>query len=102
MVGVLAGLGLVLVLVGLGARAGRRVERISRRVGRMRVTGYRGQMVAAAVVIAAVQWAVITWMPHPVAVVAVFGVSGLLAGATVARLVAVAELVRAPQRGSRR
>jgi hypothetical protein len=98
---VLVGLGLV--LVGLGARAGRRVERVSRRVGRARVTGTGGQAVAIGAVIASAQWAVFTWVAHPAALVAAFAVPALLAGAMVARLAAVAEIIRTPpRRGGRR
>lgn len=99
---VLAGLGGV-VLVGLGASAGRRVERVSRRVGRMRVAGSSGaHVVAVATVVAAAQWAVLTWVSHPVVVATAFVVPALLAGATVARLFAVAEVIREPRRGGRR
>jgi hypothetical protein len=101
-VAVLALGGLALVLVWVGARTGRRVERVSRRVGRMRVVGYGGPTVAAAAVIAAAQCAVVTWVPHPFAIVPAFGVPALLAGATVARYLAVAEIVRTPRRGGRR
>jgi hypothetical protein len=88
---VLAGLGVV--LVALGATAGRRVERVSRRVGRMRVAGTGGRAVVLGAAIAAAQWAVFTWVSHPVALVAAFVVPAVLAGATVARLFAVAEIV---------
>lgn len=97
----LAGLALALIF-WFGARAGRRVERVSRRLGRMRVSGYGGQTVITAVVIAAGQWAVLTWVSHPIAIVSVFVVPALLAGATVARYLAAAEIVRSPRRGGRR
>jgi hypothetical protein len=96
---VLAGLGLLSVWTS-GARTGRNAERAVREVTRL--TGTAGRTLVTAAVIVGVQWAVIATTSNPIALGAALGVPALFAGVTVARLVAVTEVVRTVPRGGRR
>lgn len=96
---VLAGLGLLSIWTS-GARTGRKAERATREVTRL--TGAAGRTLVTAAVIVGVQWAAFTITTHPAVIGAVLGVPALFAGVTVARLVAVTEVVRTVPRGGRR
>lgn len=96
---VLAGLGLLSIWTS-GARTGRKAERATREITRM--TGTAGRTVVTAAVIVGVQWAVLTITTHAVAIGVVLGLPALFAGVTVARLLAVTEVVRTVPRGGRR
>src|SRR4051794_28001355 len=94
---VLAGLGLVLLWVS-GARAGRHAERRIREV--TRVSGAAVQAVVTAAILAGLQWAAVTWSRHPAVWAVTLGVPALFAGVSLARLLAVTEIVRPlPRRG---
>ncbi len=88
---VLAGLGMVMVWSS-GARAGRRSERAVREV--TRVGGALTRTVVTAGVITGAQWAVVSLTGSPVAWAVAFGLPALFAGATVARLLAVTQVIR--------
>jgi hypothetical protein len=96
---VLAALGLLSIWTS-GARTGRKAERAVREVTRL--TGTVGRTLATAAGIVGVQWVVLSLTTHPVALGVVLGVPALFAGVTVARLLAVTEVVRTLPRGGRR
>jgi len=84
-----------------GASTGRKTERATREI--TRVSGNAGRALVIAAVITAVQWAVITWAPYPVALGVALGLPALFAGTTLARLLAITQVIRTvPTRGSRR
>ncbi len=94
---VLAGLGLVSIWTS-GARSGRKAQRAVREVTRL--AGTAGRAVVVAAVLVGVQWAVITLTDHPVAWAVALGLPAVFAGTTVARLVAVTQVIRTvPGRG---
>jgi hypothetical protein len=96
----LAGLG-VLVAFRSGAHGGYRMARHSQQVTRM--SGNLGRALGTAVVIVGVQWAVLSLTTDPRAWGVVLGVPALFAGAAIARLFSVTELVYRPERqGGRR
>lgn len=97
--GVLAGLVLVWSWAA-GARTGRKVQRSVHRAGR---TGNNAaRILATAVVVAGVQWAVIRLSGDPIAWAIVLGVPALIAGVTVARTLAGPDdVVRVSSRGIR-
>ncbi len=96
----LAGLG-ALVVFRSGARSGYRVARHSQQVTRM--GSNLGRALGTSVVIVGVQWAVVSFTTDPRAWGVVFGVPALFAGAAIARLFSVTELLHAPERkGGRR
>jgi hypothetical protein len=88
---VLGGLGLVMVWSS-GARAGRRSERAVREVTRL--GGALTRTVIAAGVITGAQWAVVGLTDSPGAWAVALGLPALFAGATVARLLAVTQIIR--------
>ncbi len=88
---VLAGLDAVMVWSS-GARAGRRSERAVREVTRM--SGAVTRTVLAAGVITGAQWAVVSLTGSVTAWAVALGLPALFAGATVARLLAVTEVIR--------
>jgi hypothetical protein len=88
---VLAGLGMVMVWSS-GARAGRRSERAVREV--TRVGGALTRTVVTAGVITGAQWAVVSLTGSPTAWAVALGLPALFAGATVARLLAVTQVIR--------
>ena len=91
----LAGLG-ALVTFRSGARSGYRVARHSQQVTRM--GGNLSRALGTSVLIVGVQWAVVSCTSDPRAWGVVFGVPALFAGAAIARLFSVTELLHAPQR----
>lgn len=97
----LAGLGLVSVFTS-GAKAGRKAERATREVTRLSGTVVRTAVTA--VVIVGVQWSVIALTTDPVILGVALGLPALFAAVTVARLLAVTEVVRTVHagRGGRR
>ena len=96
----LAGLG-ALVAFRSGARSAYRVARHTQQVTRM--GGNLGRALGTAVVIVGVQWAVVSFTTDPRAWGVVLGVPALFAGAAIARMFSVTELVHAPERrGGRR
>jgi hypothetical protein len=96
----LAGLG-ALVAFRSGARGGYKIARQHQEVTRM--GGNLGRALGTAVVIVGVQWAVVSFTADPRAWGVVFGVPALFAGAAIARLFSVTELIHAPEhRGARR
>ena len=96
----LTGLG-ALVAFRSGARSGYRVARHSQQVTRM--GGNLGRALGTSVVIVGAQWAVVRFTTDPRAWGVVFGVPALFAGAAIARLLSVTELIHAPERkGGRR
>lgn len=96
----LAGLG-ALVAFRSGARGGFRMARQSQHVTRM--GGNLGRALGTTVVIVGVQWAVVSFTTDPRAWGVVFGVPALFAGAAIARMFSVTELIHAPERkGARR
>jgi hypothetical protein len=96
----LAGLG-ALVAFRSGARSAYKVARHTQQVTRM--GGNLGRALGTAVVIVGVQWSVVSLTTDPRAWGVVFGVPALFAGATIARMFSVTELVYAPERkGGRR
>lgn len=95
---VLAGLGLVSVWTS-GARAGRKSARAVREV--TRVGGSAVRVVVAAGVLVGVQWAVLSLTAEPVVWAVALGLPGLFAGITVARSLAVTEVIRTIPRHAR-
>jgi type IV secretory pathway VirB2 component (pilin) len=96
----LAGLG-ALVAFRSGARSAYKVARHTQQVTRM--GGNLGRALGTAVVIVGVQWSVVSLTTDPRAWGVVFGVPALFAGAAIARMFSVTELVYAPERkGGRR
>lgn len=96
---VLAGLAMVSIW-GSGARAGRKSERATRETTRM--TGTAGRALVSAAVIVGAQWAVVALTDDPIAIGIALGLPALFAGTTIARLLAVTEVVRTVNRGGRR
>jgi hypothetical protein len=99
--GALAGLGVVAAFRS-GARSAYRVARQTQQVTRM--GGNLGRALGTAAVIAGVQWAVVSSTSDPRAWGVVLGVPALFAGAAIARMFSVTELVYPPTtyRGHRR
>lgn len=96
----LAGLG-VLAAFRLGARSGHRLARRSQEVTRMGGNLVRALSMAA--VIVAVQWAVVFFTTDPRAWAVALGVPALFAGAAIARMFSVTEIIHDPtQRRGRR
>src|SRR5918997_2019064 len=94
----LAGMGALVAFRG-GARSGYRVARHSQQVTRM--GGNLGRALGTSVVIVGVQWAVVSLTTDPRAWGVVLGVPALFAGAAVARMFTVTDLVRGPGTGRR-
>ncbi|GAB3479614.1 hypothetical protein [Amycolatopsis cihanbeyliensis] len=94
-----------LALLGLfaawngGRKSARRARTGVRTVTRM--TGNALRTLVTAALIAGVQWAAITWINHPVVTAVVLAVPALLAGAAVARLLAITEIVHTSKGGHR-
>ena len=96
----LAGLG-ALVAFRSGARSAYKVARHTQQITRM--SGNLSRALGTAVVIVGVQWAVVSFTTDPRAWGVVLGVPALFAGAAIARMFSVTELVYAPERrGDRR
>jgi fatty acid desaturase len=96
----LAGLG-VLAAFRSGARGAYRVARHSQEVTRM--GGNLGRALGTTVVIVAIQWAVMSLTTDPRAWGLALGVPALFAGAAIARMFSVTEIVHsAGHRGVRR
>ena len=95
---VLAGLG-VLAAFRSGARGAYRVARHTQEMTRM--GGNLGRALGTAVVIVGVQWAVVAFTTDPRAWGVALGVPALFAGAAIARMFSVTELVHA-SKGARR
>lgn len=96
----LAGLG-TLAAFRSGARGAYKVARRSQEVTRM--GGNLGRALGTTVVIVGIQWAVVSFTADPRAWGVALGVPALFAGAAVARMFSVTELVHAPEhRGGRR
>jgi hypothetical protein len=96
----LAGLG-VLAAFRSGARSAYRVARHSQEVTRM--GGNLGRALGTTVVIVAIQWAVVSLTTDPRAWGVVLGVPALFAGAAVARMFSVTEVLRTTDhKGGRR
>ena len=95
----LAGLG-ALVAFRSGARGAYRVARQTQEVTRM--GGNLGRALGTTVVIVGVQWAVVSFTTDWRAWGAALGVPALFAGAAIARLFSVTELVNSSSRGVRR
>lgn len=91
----LTGLG-ALVAFRSGARSAYKVARHTQQVTRM--GGNLGRALGTAVVIVGTQWAVVSFTTDPRAWGVVFGVPALFAGAAIARLFSVTELLHAPER----
>lgn len=87
----LAGLGLLSIWTS-GARTGRKAERATREVTRVAGSAVRTTVTAA--VIVAAQWAALTLTRHPAVWAVALALPALFAGVTVARLLAVTEVVR--------
>jgi hypothetical protein len=96
----LAGLG-VLAAFRSGARSAYKVARHTQEVTRM--GGNLARALGTAVVIVGVQWAVVLFTTDPRAWGVVLGVPALFAGAAIARLFSVTELLhtQTPRRGRR-
>lgn len=96
----LAGLG-ALVAFRSGARGAYKVARHTQQVTRM--GGNLGRALGIAVVIIGVQWAVVRFTADPRAWGVVLGVPALFAGAAIARMFSVTELIHTPdhKRGRR-
>jgi protein-S-isoprenylcysteine O-methyltransferase Ste14 len=96
----LAGLG-VLTAFRSGARSGHRIARHSQEVTRM--GGNLLRALSTSAVIVAVQWAVVFFTSDPRAWGVVLGVPALFAGAAIARLFSVTEIIHDPtqKRGRR-
>ena len=86
----LAGLGM-LVTFRSGARSGHRLARHSQEVTRMGVNLLRA--LGTAVFIIAAQWAVVRFTSDPRAWAVVLGVPALFAGAAIARMFSVTEII---------
>lgn len=95
---VLAGLGLISIWTS-GARAGRKSERAVREVTRIGGTAVR--TLATAAVLVGVQWAALSLTGDPVVWAVTLGLPALFAGTTVARLLAVTEVIRTIPRNAR-
>jgi hypothetical protein len=96
----LAGLGL-LAAFRSGARGAYRVARHTQEVTRM--GGNLGRAMGTTVVIVAIQWAVVSLTTDPRAWGAALGVPALFAGAAIARMFSVTEILHsADHRGGRR
>jgi hypothetical protein len=95
---VLAGLGLVSIWTS-GARTGKKAERAVREVTRIGGTAVRTVLTAA--VLVGVQWAALTMTGDPVVWAVALGLPALFAGTTVARLLAVTEVIRTIPRHAR-
>ena len=95
---VLAGLGLISIWTS-GARAGRKTERAVREVTRVGGTAVRTVITAA--VLTGVQWATLSLTGDPVVWAVALGLPALFAGTTVARLLAVTEVIRTIPRHAR-
>ena len=96
----LSGLG-ALVAFRSGARSAYKVALHTQQVTRM--GGNLGRALGTAVVIVGVQWAVVSFTTDRRAWGVVLGVPALFAGAAIARMFSVTELVHAPERrGGRR
>ena len=89
----LAGLG-ILAAFRSGARNGHRLARRSQEVTRM--GGNLVRALGAAVVIVAVQWAVVLFTTDARAWGVVLGIPGLFAGAAIARMFSVTEIIHPP------
>ncbi|MCA1693458.1 MAG: hypothetical protein LC749_01305 [Actinobacteria bacterium] len=97
---VLAGLG-ALVAFRSGARGAYRVARHTQEVTRM--GGNLGRALGSAAVIVAIQWSVISLTTDPRAWGVALGVPALFAGAAVARMFSVTEILHSTDhRGGRR
>jgi protein-S-isoprenylcysteine O-methyltransferase Ste14 len=96
----LAGLG-VLAAFRSGARSGHRLARHTQEVTRM--GGNLTRALGTAAVIVAVQWAVMVFTSDPRAWAVALGVPALFAGAAIARLFCVTEIIHtpAPKKGRR-
>jgi hypothetical protein len=96
----LAGLGVLAAFRG-GARGAYRVARQTREVTRM--GGNLTRALGTTVVIVAVQWLVVSFTSDPRAWGVALGVPALFAGAAIARMFSVTEIVHNPtHRGTRR
>jgi hypothetical protein len=96
----LAGLG-VLTAFRTGARSGHRLARHTQEVTRM--GGNLVRALGTAAVIVGVQWAVVFFTSDPRAWGVALGVPALFAGAAIARLFSVTEIIHTPpQRRGRR
>ena len=91
----LAGLG-ALVAFRSGARSAYKIARHTQQVTRM--GGNLGRALGTAVVIVGVQWSVVSVTTDHCAWGVAFGVPALFAGAAIARLFSVTELLHAPER----
>jgi hypothetical protein len=91
----LAGLG-VLAAFRSGARTGHRLARHSQEV--TRISGNLARALGIAAVIVAVQWAVIMLTSDPRAWGLVLGIPALFAGAAIARMFSVTEIIHPPAR----
>ena len=96
----LAGLG-ALTAFRFGARSGHRLARHSQEVTRM--GGNLLRALSTSAVIVAVQWAVVFFTTDPRAWAVALGVPALFAGASIARLFSVTEIIHPPtqKRGRR-
>lgn len=96
----LAGLGALAAFRG-GARGAYKVARRTQEVTRM--GGNLGRALGTTVVIVGVQWVVVSFTADPRAWGVALGVPALFAGAAIARLFSVTELVHVPDhKGGRR
>ncbi|HWR47947.1 MAG TPA: hypothetical protein VN327_10120 [Pseudonocardiaceae bacterium] len=93
MVVALAGLGVLAAFRG-GARSGHRLARQSQEVTRM--GGNLIRALGTSAVIVAVQWAVVFFTSDPRAWGVVLGVPALFAGAAIARMFSVTEIIHTP------
>ncbi|MGH3711490.1 MAG: hypothetical protein ACRDRQ_26070 [Pseudonocardiaceae bacterium] len=91
----LAGLG-ALVAFRSGARSAYKVARHSQEVTRM--GGNLGRALGTAAVIVAVQWAVVLFTSDARAWGVALGIPGLFAGAAIARMFSVTEIIHPPTR----
>lgn len=94
--GVLAVLG-ALAAFASGRRAARRAAKGVREVSRMTAMVFRTLVTAA--VIVGVQWAIVTHHTDTRVILATLALPALFAGASVARLLAVTEVVHSARRG---
>jgi hypothetical protein len=92
----LAGLG-VLAAFRTGARSGHRLARHTQEVTRMGGNLLRALVTAA--VIVAVQWAVVFFTSDPRAWGVALGIPAIFAGAAIARLFSVTEIIHTPTQG---
>jgi hypothetical protein len=97
--GVLAGIG-VLAAIGYTRRAGRKAARGMRQA--TRITGSIVRSLTAAAVITGLEWAIATYVHDWRVLVGVLALPALLAGATVARMFSVTELVSTRRGGGYR